>query len=304
MDAQCPYQLYLARLSPNSRRSIQAQLEGIADVMGWPLVDLPAKLACVDYAQALSIQNTLLREGFAPRSINRAMMAIRGVVKAAVITNQVDQQHYLNLQSVPKVKHGQHAGTPLTVHQVRKLFRLLAQNRTPLGLRNYAIFAVMLGCGLRRSEVADLNIGHYDREKRTLFVAQGKGNKSRTVYLPDWVQVTIEDWVEARTDESGFLFCTVKRGGHAHTGNPINGELVYSLVKRYFKELGLPTVTPHDLRRTYITRLLDQGADLNTVRQMAGHSDISTTVIYDKRDDKTMRKAADELNYGDAGLPL
>ena len=51
MDAQCPYALYLARLSPNSRRSIQAQLEGIADIMGWPLIDLAAKLACVDYAR-------------------------------------------------------------------------------------------------------------------------------------------------------------------------------------------------------------------------------------------------------------
>ena len=148
MDAQCPYALYLARLSTNSRRSIQAQLEGIAVVMGWSLVDLPAKLACVDYAQALSIQNTLLREGFAPRSINRAMMAIRGVVKAAVITNQVDQQHYLNLQSVPKVKHGQHAGTPLTVHQVRKLFRLLAQNRIKVGwsVDKTRKLTISLGC--------------------------------------------------------------------------------------------------------------------------------------------------------------
>ena len=60
----------------------------------------------------------------------------------------------------------------------------------------------------------------------------------------------------------------------------------------------MPTVTPHDLRRTYITQLLDQGIDLNTVRQMAGHADISTTVIYDKRDDKAMQQAAKTLSYG------
>ena len=84
----------------------------------------------------------------------------------------------------------------------------------------------------------------------------------------------------------------------------LSGEVIYYLVKQHCGNIGRQDITPHDLRRTYITRLLDQGADLNTVRQMAGHSDISTTVIYDKRDDKTMRKAADELNYGDAGLPL
>lgn len=298
MDTQCPYALYLARLSHNSKRSVQAQLESMADVMGWPLIGLPVKLASIDYAQALSIQNKLLSEGFAPRSINRAMMAIRGIVKAAVITQSASQQQYLNLQSLPKIKHGSHQGTPLSKHQVVKLFRLLFKTRTPLALRNTGIFAVLLGCGLRRSEVVNISFNQYDTDKASLFIAKGKGNKSRTVFLPDWVQVIVDEWLECRGNADGALFCVVRRGGNMHVADYLSNEAVYSLVKRTFKTLNMPTVTPHDLRRTYITQLLDQGIDLNTVRQMAGHADISTTVIYDKRDDKAMQQAAKTLSYG------
>ena len=304
MDKRCPYKLYLARLSPLSRTSIRSQLESVGELMEWPPSDLAERLVNVDYATALDIQSAMLDNGFAPRTVNRVITAIRGVVKAGVITEKVSQKQYLHLQSVPKIKHAQEAGNALTLHQVIKLFRSLRKNTSPLGFRDRAILAVMLGCGLRRSEVIACSIEHFDGEARTLFIAHGKGSKSRRVYLPEWVQVLIQDWLEVRGNDSGYLFCVIKRGGHIHPDRMLSGEVIYYLVKQHCGNIGRQDITPHDLRRTYITRLLDQGADLNTVRQMAGHSDISTTVIYDKRDDKTMRKTADELNYGEAGLPL
>ncbi|TDF34390.1 site-specific integrase [Alteromonadaceae bacterium M269] len=298
MDTSCPYSLYLARLSVNSKRSIQAQLESVAAMFNWQSDEYGLHFYQVDYQQALSIQNALIELGWAARSINRAMMAIRGIVKAAVITGQATQQQYLNLQSIPKVKHGKHHGTPLSKHQVVKLFRQLNQNRQVIGLRNIALFSVLLGCGLRRSEITEIDMAHYDPDKLSLFIAKGKGNKSRTVFLPDWVKINIDEWLEQRTEETGYLFCVVKRGGHAHHIVKLSGEAIYALVKRTFKTLDMPTVTPHDLRRTYITHLLEHGIDLNTVRQMAGHADISTTVIYDKRDEKAMQQAAHALSYG------
>ena len=117
-------------------------------------------------------------------------------MKAAVITQSASQQQYLNLQSLPKIKHGSHQGTPLSKHQVVKLFRLLFKTRTPLALRSTGIFAVLLGCGLRRSEVANINLHQYNTDKASIFIAKGKGNKNRTVFLPDWVQVIVDEWLE------------------------------------------------------------------------------------------------------------
>lgn len=301
MEKDGPFQLYLARLNNSSQRSIKAQLESIASMLGWSSDDAENQFHLIDYQQAILIQNSLIEIGWAPRSINRAMMAIRGIVKAAVITGAATQQQHLNLQSLPKVKHGSHSGTPLSKHQVVKLFRHLYKNRTAIGLRNTALFSVLLGGGLRRSEVINIELCHYDPDKQSVFISKGKGNKSRTVFLPDWVEVAVSEWLEFRGYMPGYLFCVVRRGGHIKPDDSLSGESIYSLVKRTFKQLGIPSATPHDLRRTYITHLLEFGIDLNTVRQMAGHADISTTVIYDKRDDKAMQEAAKALNYGILG---
>ena len=74
--------------------------------------------------------------------------------------------------------------------------------------------------------------------------------------------------------------------------------LVLRLVKTKLQHIGVENASPHDLRRTFITRLLEQNVDLNTVRQMAGHASITTTTIYDKRDMQFMQQAARSLSYG------
>ena len=68
-------------------------------------------------------------------------------------------------------------------------------------------------------------------------------------------------------------------------------------IRKSLAAIGVEGVSPHDLRRTFITRLLEQNVDLNTVRQMAGHADIATTIMYDKRDQQVMQKAASQLSY-------
>jgi integrase/recombinase XerD len=94
------------------------------------------------------------------------------------------------------------------------------------------------------------------------------------------------------------VFNPVNKSNRVNVNRGITTEIVYLLVRNMAKHVGLATVSPHDLRRTYITRLLEQNIDLNTVRLMAGHENISTTVIYDKRDNKVMQKAAATLSYG------
>ncbi len=297
MDTACPYTLYLGRLAPNSQRSIASQLNSIAELLDWPVQGREALFNQIDYQQASHIQALLLKKGWSARSINRAMTAIRNIVKIAVLSGQVPEMQALQLQTISKVKHGSHRGTPLSVMQVEKLFHVLRHNHSLIGVRDSAIFSLLLGTGLRRSELVALAYADYSPENKTLFIRQGKGNKSRMVYLPAWTNDALADWLAIRTTSRGPLFVRIARGGHIQIESPLSTSFVYSLIRKTLASIGVEGVSPHDLRRTFITRLLEQNVDLNTVRQMAGHADIATTVIYDKRHEKVMKAAAANLDY-------
>ncbi|AEF04877.1 tyrosine-type recombinase/integrase [Alteromonas naphthalenivorans] len=299
MDTACPYTLYLGRLAPSSQRSIASQLNSIADQLDWPRQGREAMFCKIDYQQASRIKAMLLSNGWSARSINRAMTAIRNIVKVAVLSGITDEMQALQLQTITKVKHGNHRGTPLSSKQVEKLFVTLSKNHSLIGIRDHAIFALLLGTGLRRSELVTLMYADYSPDFQTLFIRQGKGNKSRTVYLPHWSNDLLMDWVQIRGSICGPLFLRIARGGHIQPDSPLSTSFIYSLIRSTLASHGIEGVSPHDLRRTFITRLLEQNVDLNTVRQMAGHADIATTIIYDKRHEKVMKKAAVNLQYDD-----
>ena len=297
MDAACPYTLYMGRLAPNSQRSIASQLNSIAAMLDWPEHERQERFHHIDYQQASHIKAMLLTKGWAARSINRAMTAIRNIVKVAVMTGIAPEAQVIQLQAITKVKHGSHKGTPLTAQQVNKLFKHLNADKSATGKRNAAIVTILLGSGLRRSELVALRYGDFSVEANTLHIEKGKGNKSRTVYLPDWTAKGLLDWLKIRGDGDGFLFVRIVRGGHIQHDSKLSSSFIYSLIRKSLAAIGVEGVSPHDLRRTFITRLLEQNVDLNTVRQMAGHADIATTIMYDKRDQQVMQKAASQLSY-------
>lgn len=161
MDTACSYTLYLGRLAPNSQRSIASQLNSIAELLDWPEHGREALFNQIDYQQASHIQALLLKKGWSARSINRAMTTIRNIVKIAVLSGQAPEMQALQLQTISKVKHGSHRGTPLSVVQVEKLFHVLRHNHSLIGVRDNAIFSLLLGTGLRRSELAALAYADY-----------------------------------------------------------------------------------------------------------------------------------------------
>jgi len=297
MSTASPYALYISRLSPNSQRSIASQLNSVGKLMNWPEEERAERLHQVDYQQALHIRSVLTHAGWSARSINRAIIAIRGIVKVAVLTDLAEQQQSAHLETITQVKHGQHQGNPLTVKQVEKLFYLLRDDMSPIGIRNQLVFALLLGTGLRRSELAALELADYNRQAQTLFVRSGKGNKSRTLFLPPWTQEYFTSWSRFRGKDIGYLLCSVYANGSVKPVDSMNVSTIYRLIKQKLELIGVKNASPHDLRRTFITQLLEQNVDLNTVRQMAGHADISTTTIYDKRDHQFMQKAASNLSY-------
>lgn len=296
MSTASPYALYLSKLSATSRVSIASQLRSIARIMGWPLDDV-TRFNRINYQEMLQIRTLLQHEGWAPRSINRAQVALESIVKIAVMMKQADAEQLEQLSTISKLKYPEFQGTALTKQQVKSLFEMLTRSTSATGIRNVALFAVLLGTGLRRSELVALDIKDLDLSKQTLLVRHGKGNKSRTVFLPEWCQQHLQNWLALRSKQAGFLFCPVQVGGKVSPDCAISVSLVFRLIKSKLKRIGVENASPHDLRRTFITRLLEQNVDLNTVRQMAGHAAIITTTIYDKRDVQFMQQAAAALRY-------
>jgi len=115
-----------------------------------------------------------------------------------------------------------------------------------------------------------------------LNVSQIKGNKDRTCFLPKMTRALLYKWLRKRGEESGALFCRIHKSG-TPVIKPLSTQAIYNVVQARATEADLGILRPHDMRRLFVTRLLEANVDINTVRLMVGHSDISTTSRYDLR---------------------
>jgi integrase len=152
---------------------------------------------------------------------------------------------------------------------------------TVAGLRDRAILAVLLGCGLRRSEVAALTFSHVQqRDGRWCIVnLVGKHGRVRTAPMPAWVKVAIDAWTSAATVAPGHVFLPVNRGG-TPTGERLGEKVVWQMLKRYAAEVGVPGIAPHDLRRTCAKLCRAAGGELEQIQLLLGHASVQTTERY------------------------
>jgi len=182
---------------------------------------------------------------------------------------------------IPTPKLGKYIPAYLPVDE---MFRLLdgPDKAKPLGLRDLAILEVLYSCGIRVSELTGLNLSSIDFDQRLVKVL-GKGNKERIVPIGQYALKAIKKYMEATfslrkrvrgdTQESP-LFINF-RGGRLSTRS------IARMIKRYEREQNLMTeITPHALRHTFATHLLDGGADLRSVQELLGHASLSTTQKY------------------------
>jgi site-specific recombinase XerD len=183
-------------------------------------------------------------------------------------------------------------GRMITDSEIRALMQVCSADPTPMGARDAAMIAVLRGTGLRRSEVAALNVADYEPQTGAIVVRAGKGNKDRRVYAPSGTVAALDAWLEVRGLGAGALFGRAVRGGRVGERR-LADEGVAVILRDRAAAAGVAPFTPHDMRRTYISELLDAGADLATVQKMVGHESVTTTAGYDRRGDAAKRKAAD-----------
>jgi len=290
-----PVSLYLDSLAPSGRRSVKSSLISSSTVLGFegPLESMPWSL--VEYQHVAQIRTCLNQQGKAANTINLALSAVRGVMKACFNLGLIKADQLLLLNSVKPVR-GQRlpSGRSLTPSEISKLHRVCQRDNTVAGKRDHALIALMLATGLRRAEVVAITIDDYNSRTGLLIIHQGKGSKQRLTYLNSESRALIRQWRSCRGDQPGSLFNPVTKNSQV-VNRPLVSQSIYDIIQQRAEQACIDNVRPHDLRRTFVTQLLEAGVDLNTTRQLAGHQAIQTTARYDFRSEKTQKKAVQQL---------
>jgi site-specific recombinase XerD len=308
---QSPAAVYLATLRPTGRRSMHHALRVIADLAsgGKQSDPLAFPWASLRYQHTAAIVAALGQLGYRPATINRTLAALRGVLKQAWNLGQMDSESYhraINFKgargsTLPR-------GRGLKPGELKALMDVCSSDQSPAGCRDAAIIAVLYGAGLRRSEVVKLEVTDYDHETGALTVRGGKGNKDRLVYVGGGGEAALRDWLRIRGEEPGALFNPVNKSGKISQKKhkKMADQVVLDMLQKRGKQAGVASFSPHDLRRSFISDLLDGGADIVTVQKLAGHADVSTTARYDRRGEAAKKKAVGILHvpYSSGTLPL
>jgi integrase/recombinase XerD len=236
-------------------------------------------LAKVQRDDVVDFLSSLYRRGLDSRSVARHLVTVRSFFKFLIVDGIVNHDPTTNLES-PKIR--QTLPSFLSVKEVEKLLALPDLN-TPLGLRDRALLDVLYSCGLRVTELISLRSDNIDFELGCIRCI-GKGDKERLVPIGrkalDSVVTYIKDSRPAllrsrrRAKLSNAIFLNRQGGQLGRVG-------VWKILAAYGRALGLrKRLTPHKLRHSFATHLLERGADLRSVQMMLGHADISTTQIY------------------------
>jgi site-specific recombinase XerD len=207
--------------------------------------------------------------GRAWTTINRRLNALKHFFafcldQQLVRGNPVKPSHF--------VRRGYPLPKALSREQVQRLFAQIAHSL------DRALFLVMLRCGLRVSEVASLKLTHIDWEQHALHIKQGKGRKDRCVYMsPDLVASLHQCMAQHPGDQAtGYVFWNRKRAQR-----PLSVKAIQKKIERYAKAAGI-SASCHSLRHTFASNLLEHGAEVVTIRDFLGHSQIASSERYAK----------------------
>lgn len=294
---------YLSSLAAGSRRTMRAALDTMAGLLTGGLADAETMdWSRVERAHGMALRATLLDRGLSPSTVNKHLAALRGVLREAWRAGLLSAEQYHSARDLEIVKSERlPRGRALTPGDVRALAAACQRDADPVGgARDAALLAVLYSAGLRRSEAVALDLSDYNRESGELVIRGGKGRKDRTVYVTNGAELALSDWLSVRGDEPGALFLPVNRGG-VMTMRRLTDQAVLYVLERRAAEAGVKHVTPHDLRRTCISDMLDAGVDLATVQRVAGHSSPTTTARYDRRGEEAKRRAAQALHFPYSG---
>jgi site-specific recombinase XerD len=288
-----PAAVYLASLSPGSRRTMRGALRTIAEIVTAKADEVAMPWQRLDFAHATAIR-TRLAEKYAPATSNRMLASMKGVIKTAFKLGLISAEQMSRATSIEPVRGFRlPRGRSISPGELRSLFGICDPKKA-VGARDAALLGLLYAAGLRRAEVVALDVDHLEVTSGAV-VVRGKGNKERRVYVSKGALDAARAWLGHRGDEPGPLLTPVAKGGRIELRR-MTDQAVAERVRHLATKAGVSTLSPHDFRKSFVGDLLDAGADLATVQQIAGHASPATTSKYDRRGDRAKKRAADLLH--------
>jgi site-specific recombinase XerD len=291
-----PAHVYIARLGSGSRRTMTEALNTIARILTGGRADLELMpWPALRYQHTATIRAALM-EKYRPATANKMLAALRGVLKECWRLAYMTAEDYHRATDIHTIKaQTLQRGRALASGEIAALMAVCGSDASPAGIRDAALIAVLYGAGLRRSEIVGLDLNAYNIETGELVIRGAKGRKDRLAYATNGSADALKDWLVVRGGDPGPLFCNINKGGRI-TIHRMTDQAVLHILGKRAAEAGVASFSPHDLRRSFISDLLDAGADISTAQQLAGHANVTTTARYDRRGEATKRKAAELLH--------
>lgn len=261
--------------SENSRRAYERALN---DFLEWHGTQGQPQL---NKATVQAYATELRRAGLSGANINQRLSAIRKLAREAADNGVLDAQLASGITSVKGVQQeGRRTGNWLTREQAQSLLETPVTS-TLKGRRDRALLAVLIGCGLRRTETAKLTTNHIQqRDGRWVLVDLiGKGNKLRSVPMPAWAKAAIDMWLDKAGITGGHLFRSMNRHGSI-TGEQMTPQAIRDVVVEFAGRRGFVGIAPHDLRRTFAKLAHKGGAGVDQIQLSLGHASMQTTEAY------------------------
>lgn len=269
-------------MSPNTRLGYLSDINRFADFL-----EGIGRLSLLD-ATPEDIDNflaDLVDVGLAPRSCARVLAGVKSFYRYCRLASLIAENPTL-LISGPK--YGSRLPEVLSVEEINDMISM-ADLSKPEGWRNRAIMETLYGSGLRVSELCGLRYGDLYTDEGMLRV-EGKGSKQRFVPMSHYCMKAIDDWSERREEFNikpkfqDYIFVTRR-------GSAMTRVMVFYVIKKLAQDAGVrKVISPHTLRHSFATHLLEGGANLRAIQQMLGHESIATTEIYLHLDNTRLRE--------------
>jgi len=223
----------------------------------------------------------LEQKQYAPATINLRLAAVRRVACEAADSGLLSPELAAGIRRVRGVRRlGVRVGNWLTAEQGKRLLQSSARDNLR-GKRNYAMLAMLVGCGLRRGELLSLNLNSIQLREEHWVIADliGKGGHIRTVPVPVWVKTAVDAWTEASGITEGRVFRAINKAGKIW-GDGMTAKVLWEVVQEAATRAGIEKLAPHDLRRTCARLCHLAGGKLDQIQFLLGHVSIQTTERY------------------------
>ncbi len=301
-----PVAFYLDGLeAESSREQMKRQLTRVARLTGFPSVEsVPwENLRLPQYAELANRLRAYRRDpedansGLAPATLNLALSALRGVATAVWELGYMTAEDHARVLKGLKPARGTRlpAGRSARRGEIGALLDACAKDPSPSGARDAAMIALMYSTGLRRAELAGLRLDSYSPVEGQLRVV-GKGNRERALPVIGGAAAALADWLVERGRHPGPLFLRINKGGRVLESG-FTDDAVYGMLRKRNRQAGLSEdLTPHDLRRTFMTQLFAAKTPTPVVQRLAGHASAVTTIRYDRSGDEEAREAVEVLH--------